>query len=287
MRDRVHERVRDTTLADEIFEHWRNSALTHGAALKATTKTWTAKALELDALQRRLHSLSGAGAQSFAVLEVGCGNGINCLELARSFPEWTFDGVDYVPEMVAAAEESRARSASPSSLRFLVGDAVEVDRVDGLRAEYDVVFTDRCLINLATTALQMQAIDAISKKIRPGGHLVMIENSLPTYTDQNRYRVDLGLPARTPAVFNHFFEEAEMLPHLGESHLTLSTSRTSSACMTSCSTFWFHPSTVERSITNIPWWRRPPSSASPRPQSARVPFGRAGQNRLYCCQKSP
>jgi SAM-dependent methyltransferase len=287
LRDRVHERVRDTTLADEIFEHWRNSALTHGAALKATTKTWTAKALELDALQRRLHSLSGAGAQSFAVLEVGCGNGINCLELARSFPEWTFDGVDYVPEMVAAAEESRARSASPSSLRFLVGDAVEVDRVDGLRAEYDVVFTDRCLINLATTALQMQAIDAISKKIRPGGHLVMIENSLPTYTDQNRYRVDLGLPARTPAVFNHFFEEAEMLPHLGESHLTL-VDVEDFISLHDLVLYVLVPSINGGEVD----YEHPLVEAATKLSIAASaertsPFGRAGQNRLYCCQKSP
>jgi ubiquinone/menaquinone biosynthesis C-methylase UbiE len=278
--------VRDTTLADEIFEHWRNSALTYGGALKATTKTWTAKTLELDALQRRLQALSVALDRPLEVLEVGCGNGINCLELARSFPGWTFHGVDYVPEMVAAAEESRGLSPAPSMLRFLVGNAVEVDRVDGLLTQYDVVFTDRCLINLASTTLQMQAIHSMSAKIRPSGYLVMIENSLRTYATQNRYRMALDLEARTPAAFNHFFNEDEMLPHLDESGLTLVDVEDFITlhdlvlyvlvpAINGGEVDYDHP--LVEAATRL-------SVAASATQSSA--FGAAGQNRLYCCKKS-
>ena len=285
MRD-TFKRLRDTTLVDEIFEHWRNSALAYGTALMATTKTWTAKTLELDALQRRLRALSVARDRPMDVLEVGCGNGINCLELARSFPDWTFHGVDYVPEMVAAAEEKRGGSPEPSLLRFLVGNAVEVDRVDGLLDDYDVVFTDRCLINLAGTELQMQAIHAMSTKIRPSGHLVMIENSSPTYATQNRYRVALGLPARTPAAFNHFFNEDEMLPRLGESDLTLVAVEDFISlhdlvlyvlvpAINGGEVDYEHP--LVEAATKL-------SVAASATQSSS--FGASGQNRLYCCQKS-
>jgi SAM-dependent methyltransferase len=282
----IRARARDTTLADEVFEHWRSSALTYGGALAATTKTWTAKALELDALQRRLRALSAAADRPMHVLEVGCGNGINCLELARSFPEFTFHGVDYVPEMVGAAESNRRESKASSKLRFFVGNAVDVDRVDGLLDQYDIVFTDRCLINLATTALQTRAIQAMSKKIRQGGHLLMIENSSSTYAQQNHYRENVGLPRRIPATYNLFLDEDAILPHLNHVGLTLVDTEDFISlhdlmlyvlvpAINGGEVDYGHPLVETATRLSI--------AASATRTSA---FGSAGQNRLYCCRKS-
>jgi SAM-dependent methyltransferase len=145
---------------------------------------------------------------------MGCGNGVNCLALADRFPALAFDGVDFVPEMVAAAEETAGASDAADRLRFFVGDAVAVDEVAGLADAYDVVFTDRCLINLQDPELQKQGITALATKLRPGGHLLMIENSASTHGLQNHYRTLLGLPPRPVASFNLFFDEAAILPHL-------------------------------------------------------------------------
>ncbi|WP_232302784.1 class I SAM-dependent methyltransferase, partial [Elstera litoralis] len=65
----------------QIFEHWSNWAETYGTNLRATTKTGTAKLLELDALARRLGLLNTT--ESADILEVGCGNGINCISLSK------------------------------------------------------------------------------------------------------------------------------------------------------------------------------------------------------------
>ena len=203
-----------------IFEHWSNWAETYGTALRATTKTGTAKQLELDALARRLKATIGDTATD--VLEVGCGNGINCISLAPGFPQATFDGIDYIEKMIEAARDSlKAVDNIAERVNFFQGDALKIADHPNLKKSYDLIFTNRCLINLNTIDLQKQAISAIADKLKPGGHLVMIENSLEPYGQQNSCREVLGLPARTPAEFNLFFDESEIRPHLARSGLTL------------------------------------------------------------------
>jgi SAM-dependent methyltransferase len=204
----------------EIRQHWTKWATAYGGDLRATTKTWTAKALEIDALHRRLSSVVPDRADA-SVLEMGCGNGLNCVELAKLFPRIRFDGVDFISEMVTAAIENGTTNKVQDQVQFFVGDAVGVGAVIGLQATYEVVFTDRCLINLNTTELQKQAISALDSKVRPGGYLLMIENSMTSYRQQNLCRSALGLAPRTPAEFNLFFDEAEIRPHIASVGLEL------------------------------------------------------------------
>jgi SAM-dependent methyltransferase len=204
----------------DIRRHWTNWASTYGSALRATTKTWTAKALEIDALSRRLRSVVGDSG-SGRVLEMGCGNGINCVELAKVFSNLSFDGVDFVPEMVTAAVDNARTAEVHDRVRFFVGDAVGANDLADLQPSYDVVFTDRCLINLNAIELQKQAISVLASKVKPGGYLLMIENSSTSYAKQNRCREAIGLAARKPADFNLFFDEDEILPHVTAAGLDL------------------------------------------------------------------
>src|SRR4051812_10898220 len=99
--------------------------------------------------------------------------------------------------MITGAQENRAASPTAERVRFFVGDAVGVGGIDGLQATYDIVFTDRCLLNLDSVDLQKHAISALATKGRTGGHLLMIENSTATYGRQNHYRELLGMAPRT------------------------------------------------------------------------------------------
>jgi len=205
--------------ASQIHDHWTDWATRYGTDLRATTKSPTAKVLELDALSRHLRAIL-AGRKSANVLEVGCGNGINCLALAQALPQARFDGVDYVREMVAAAVQS-AQSAQQPNMRFFQGNALELDAVAGLDAQYDVVFTDRCLINLDTTEKQLRALSGLIARVRPQGDLVVIENSRSTYDEQNRCRQIVGLAPRVPASFNLFFDESAIRAHVQQLGLEL------------------------------------------------------------------
>jgi len=267
--------------AEDIRKHWTDWATTYGADLRATTRTPTAKALELNALARRLNGILGDG--SAAVLEVGCGNGINCVELAKQFGQASFDGVDFIPEMVSAAGDNAAAAGVGDRLRFFQGDATDLGATAALREVYDVVFTDRCLINLNTTAMQVEAIAGIAKRIRPGGHLLMIENSLVSYGEQNRCREQLGLQARTPATFNHFFDEGVIVGSLPDAGLKLVEVEDFSS-LHDLLLYVLVPATNGGTVEyDHPLVQAATQLSLGMPGNA---FGGFGQNRLFVCQKT-
>src|SRR5262245_53210997 len=185
--------------------HWQSLAEEHGTSVRATTLSETAKALEIEALYRRLKDMP----PKMCVLEVGCGNGINCVELAKRLPEALFVGVDYVLKMAQSAQANAdAAGLDGEHCLFLHMDIFELSDTP---ATFNVVFTDRCLINLPSFEKQKEAIAILASKVRPGGTLLMIENLVEGRERQNRFRELLGLKARPRMPpFNRFFTAAEM-----------------------------------------------------------------------------
>jgi ubiquinone/menaquinone biosynthesis C-methylase UbiE len=201
-----------TLKLDEIRAHWQDWATKYGTELRATTKTSTVKAIEIDALRRAIRTIETELGSKLRILEVGCGNGQNCLALSCAFPEAIFTGIDFIAEMVDAANcLKKDNGISDERLLFQEGNVLELNLPE---AYFDVIFTDRCLINLNTDSLQQQAIKSLSEKLKDGGYLLMIENSQLTYNDQNSARTSVGLAPRTPAEFNHFFDEEILRPFL-------------------------------------------------------------------------
>ena len=191
----------------EIMAHWKEQAERHGTTVQATTRAPTAKVLEIDALIRAFRDTPLASRTEAHVLEVGCGNGLNCLALAREFPGFRLTGFDYVEEMIRMAREGLDGSGCSNRVSFAVGDLVRLDEVDGLRGSYDAIVSVRCLINLNTVELQRRALRAMAGRLVPGGYLMMVENSLHTFSLQNDCREALGLARREPSPFNTFLDE--------------------------------------------------------------------------------
>ncbi|MDP3507628.1 MAG: class I SAM-dependent methyltransferase [Candidatus Melainabacteria bacterium] len=201
-----------------IRHHWQTWAKEYGTDLRATTKGVTAKALEVDALSRCIESLYGPDA-ALKVLEVGCGNGTNCFKLLERFPKSIFTGLDFVPEMIESAKSVKSEIDLPDDrITFDVANVMELPADLPI---YDLIITDRLLINLNTTALQVEAIGKLAQHIKHGGHLLMIENSTTTYDRQNRAREAVALPARRPYEFNLFFDEKEIIAGLAKANLEL------------------------------------------------------------------
>lgn len=268
----------------EIHEHWGQWAKTFGGSLRATTKTWTAKVLELDALSRRFHAVF-RDKRSASILEVGCGNGINCIELAKLFPGFRFDGVDYVAEMVTAANENARIGEVQDQVRFFVGDALNIGELPGLDTNYDLVFTNRCLINLNSVALQKQGISGLATKAQCGGYVIMIENSKTSYALQNHCRNVLGLASRRPADFNLFLDEAEIRPHIVSTGLELIEVEDFSS-LHDLMLYVLVPAINEGDVDYGHPLVRAAMTLS-RELSANMPntFGSFGQNRMFVCRK--
>lgn len=194
----------------DIEKHWSLWAQTYKDDLRATTKTATIKQLEVYALLRAIQRLGIQTDAALDVLEVGCGNGYNCFGLANSLTNATFTGVDFIEEMVL-----HARSLQPNfptaATEFYQGNVLALDSHPSLKPHYDIVFTDRCIINLNSFELQRDAVKQLLAKVRPNGHLLMIENMTASYGWQNELRSSAGLMPRTPDKFNLFIDEENLI----------------------------------------------------------------------------
>jgi len=198
----------------EIKQHWVNCALSEETDLKATTKTPTIKRLEVQALHSAIKKTGISQGKPSHILEVGCGNGYNCLALSELLPYVKFLGVDYVPLMVKNAKKLKfANPKKYTNVEFCIVDVLHLDEAPAVDGEYPIVFTDRCLINLNKIDLQLKAFDQLSKKVQAGGYFIMIENTLQNYEKQNNCREAVGLPRRKPSQHNLFIDEDVFLRH--------------------------------------------------------------------------
>jgi len=202
---------------EHIRQHWENLAEEYGTDIRATTKTSTAKDIELHALSRILEELPLDLSSGLKVVEAGCGNGLNLFWLFKKFPELDFKGFDFVPQMIASAIQLRDREGiTTQKISFEVAEFGDPNLP---ASASDVVFTVRGLINLNSTELQLNAITKLASLLKPGGFLIMLENSSQSHTKQNNLRHRVGLPARPVATYNHFLNEDVIRDYLNGSEL--------------------------------------------------------------------
>lgn len=196
----------------EIKEHWEGLASKYGENIQATTKTATIKKLEVNALNKWIGKM---GKDKLDILEVGCGNGVNCMMLAEDFKEHNFYGVDYVDEMIESARKGIDEKGF-KNIAVAVDDVLKLDSQLVQERQFDIVYTDRCIINLNTIELQKKAMLNIVKKIKKGGYYLMIENSIQCYDKQNLCRESVGLERRKPAEYNLFLDDEVILRYMEE-----------------------------------------------------------------------
>lgn len=202
---------------DQIREHWKKWATDFGTDIRATTKTSTAKEIELGNLIRILDRLIKNNTGIINVLEAGCGNGHNLFMLAKSFPNVNFDGFDYIEEMITNSNKTKSKM-NLQNIDFFYGDLLEPAKSD---SKYDIIFTVRALINLNSDELQGAAIANLSHKLKQNGHLVILENTVNNFAKQNKARNRVGLPSRKPSEFNHFINENYLESAFLDNGLTL------------------------------------------------------------------
>jgi len=188
---------------EEIREHWKKWANDFGTDIRATTKTSTAKKIELGNLIRVFEKLIKNNAGSINVLEAGCGNGHNLFMLAKTYPQVNFSGFDYIEEMITNASKTKSELAL-NNINFFHDDLLKPEKQD---FKYDIIFTVRALINLNSDELQGSAIANLSKMLKQNGYLVLLENTVENFAKQNKARNRIGLSDREPSKFNHFVNE--------------------------------------------------------------------------------
>jgi SAM-dependent methyltransferase len=97
---------------------------------------------------------------------------------------------------------SKAQSrAGLKNLKIVDGDILELSAYPG---RFDVIITERVLINLPSWDLQKHAIEQIWQALKPGGLYLLLENTHDANDVVNAYRERVGLPAIPIHWHNHF-----------------------------------------------------------------------------------
>lgn len=181
---------------NNVLEFWNGRAQ---LLERAGTNDLIAKQLEIAELAKHVRD-------GMKILEVGCGNGITAIELAKRFAV-NVQAYDFSESMVEAARRLLAGETLKGTVDFRVGD---VRNMPELKNGFDLVITERVLINLPDWETQAQAVRDLVEYAMPGGRYLMCENSQDGLDQINELREQTGLSRISPPWHNRYLREAEV-----------------------------------------------------------------------------
>lgn len=199
----------DTTGRDDIRKYWDERASNSSGERSSTTDDVYLREVEISATIRMLKERIPPG--SVRLLDVGCGDGYSTLRIAQAFSGLTFLGIDYSEGMIRIARQ-RLESQPELAARgcFSLGDVTDLAQVCK-DATFDLVLSDRCLINLDSIEHQRDAIAQIAQHARPGAVYLAIENFVEGHGNMNAARHSVGLPPIPVRWHNRYFQEREFI----------------------------------------------------------------------------
>jgi SAM-dependent methyltransferase len=186
-----------------ILEHYRKQAEAHQLAPVSTMADETTRDLEISAILSCVRYAVGALEAVSSLLEVGCGNGYLLETIRREHPGLALSGGDYSPDMLALAA---SRGIANCDVR-----QEDVRKLSFDSGAFDVVVTERCLINVLDPEAQAVGVAELFRVLKPGGFAVLIEAFTDGLDNLNRARAELGLAHNEAPYHNLWFEKERFL----------------------------------------------------------------------------
>lgn len=148
----------------------------------ATSQDMNLRELEINAISD--HFVDG-----LKVLDVGCGNGYSTISLAKLY-NCQFLGIDISEPMIEAAKTLAKDIELKGSVEFRVGNVLDLKMEP---RSFDVIITERLLINIPTWEFQMKAIKTLHSLLKDNGMFLMIEATVQGLNRLNAVRQKVGL----------------------------------------------------------------------------------------------
>jgi len=173
----------------EVYEYWNSRS----EGELPGSNDFNLKKIEVDTFIKELESLNFS-----TLLDVGCGAGETIEDIQLKFPNVDYTGTDIAENMIVSANKKDIENSK-----------FEVDSLplmENTSKKFDVVISERALINLENYNEQLESIRRIEDLLNPGGHYLMIENFNSGLSNINNVRNDLGLDEIAPPWFNLYFD---------------------------------------------------------------------------------
>lgn len=181
---------------NEVRTFWNNRA---GLGQWAGSRDIIAKQIEIEAIASYVKD-------GMKILEIGCGNGVTAIELARRF-DVDILAFDYAEEMILAAQTMSSSASCKGRINFHTGDVLTMPQYNN---KFDLIYTERVLINLQSWEAQRKAISDICGLLPIGGVFVMCENSQDGLDKINTLRRHANLDDIKPPWHNRYFLDFEI-----------------------------------------------------------------------------
>lgn len=175
--------------AKSIKNYWDRRATQYQLNPKSTTEDFWLRVLEIKHIKNVLRGIK----KRKDILDIGCGDGFSTINIAKDFPNSNFIGGDYSINMINNAREllkKTFKKTSKKNAQFQIMDIMDLRNYEN---KFDVVISDRCLINLPNYKSQTEAVVEIAKSLQKEGSYIMIENFIDTHKNLNRIRKNYGL----------------------------------------------------------------------------------------------
>lgn len=159
--------------------------------------------LFLSLILPRLETVKKKLEQGARFLDVGCGQGRFVLELAGTFPQSRFTGLDPDVHAIEQAETAAADLGLDDRVEFFDLAAEDLDRPE----EFDLVWLAATLHEIRPEA-RGRAVDRIHQALKPGGRLLVLDYPYPGRLE------DFRDPSYEFGVIEQYFEIGRGILHL-------------------------------------------------------------------------
>jgi len=140
------------------------------------------------------------------VLDIGCGNGITAMNICENYSV-NIDAFDFSEKLISEAK----KMYDPQSLKGIINFFnLNMLNIETLTKKYDIIITERAIINLKDFSEQKSTIIKIFQLLNENGIFLMCENSIDGLNAINDYREQLNLPIIKPPFHNKYFNESDI-----------------------------------------------------------------------------
>jgi len=184
---------------NKITNHYNTEAKEHQFAPTSTMPDLFIKNLEITKILESLKEIPRL-VDVPQILDVGCGNGYTCYFLSKKI-KGEFHGIDINKKMIDIAKKR-----SPK-IKFKVSSVLNTKLPSKF---FDLIYTERCLINLLTWEQQKKAFFEIHRLLKNGGIYIMLEAFDDGLNNLNKARKAIGLAKIDPAWHNYYFKKNKL-----------------------------------------------------------------------------
>lgn len=185
---------------DFILNFYKNLAKNHGPSATSSMQDETIRQVETDFILTEINDFIQRHEFIPKILELGCGNAYLLQRIQAQHPGISLTGLEFTPELCEIAQ-----SRNIPHTQVFKGDMRKSEDYPG--EFYDIVITQRSLINLGSWKEQEKVLEILHQKLRSPGLYICVESYMEPWINLNAARKEVRLPPLKPSVQNVYLKD--------------------------------------------------------------------------------